>query len=144
MGGMQYSILLPVLLMSLGVGAPAGAEPYAAAVTRAGAASAQARFADDGRPDQPLRRVQPLLRFYASLTPAQRVQLDQGGIRFRELTLVQADRLSAWRPSAGGGADARISLRHEPDAVVFRLDADASTPREERVKLGRKGPRSRI
>jgi hypothetical protein len=94
-------------------------------------------------PTDTARAHREVLAFYASLSRFQREQLAQSGLQIRELEPAQAARLGTWRPSRAAGADGRLRLRREPTAVVFRLEADASEAREERVTLGVRGPRSR-
>jgi hypothetical protein len=96
-----------------------------------------------GVPTDTTRSHPAVLAFYASLNPFQRQRMESVGVQVRELEPEQAERLGAWRPSRAAGADGRLRLRREETSVVFRLEADASTPWEERVMLGLKGPRLR-
>lgn len=97
-----------------------------------------------GIPTGTARAHREVLAFYASLRRDQREQLAERGLQVRELEPAQAARLGAWKPSQAAGADGRLWLRREKTAVVFRLEADASEAREERVTLGVRGPQSRV
>jgi hypothetical protein len=104
----------------------------------------QLRYVEEaGVPTDTTRSHPAVLAFYASLNPFQRQRMESVGVQVRELEPEQAERLGAWRPSRAAGADGRLRLRREETSVVFRLEADASTPWEERVMLGLKGPRLR-
>jgi hypothetical protein len=96
-----------------------------------------------GLPTDTVRRHRELLRLYAVLNEFQRAMLEGPGLRVRELDLPQMDPLTKWKPSSAAGADARLRLRRTPDTAVFSLETDAPAPREERIRLGRRGPKVR-
>jgi hypothetical protein len=79
-----------------------------------------------------------LLKLYAGLFPFQRARLETTGLLARELNAGQLALLRDWKAADGAGPEARLRVRREPVAVVFRLETGAPASREERVELERR------
>jgi hypothetical protein len=103
---------------------------------------AQLRRVEETRlPTRAVRGHRELLRVYGTLDEEQRALLEGPGLRVRELNSDQLEWLTQWKPSHAAGADGRLRLRRLPEAVIFSLETDAPAPREERIWLGRRGPK---
>src|SRR5262249_15298854 len=89
-------------------------------------------------PIDAVRAHRDLLKLYAGLFPFQRERLETTGLLARDLNAGQLDLLRAWKLADGAGPEARLRAHRELDAVLFRLEAGAPAPREERVELERR------